>query len=283
MKNLWLFLVRYNSFFWFILFFVFSLFLVVRNNNYQRSTFVSSSNIIVGSMYSKVNSWKEYMNLTQANKDLLKENALLRYQLQQAIESDTLNSSFALDSTAKDSSSHRYEFIVASVVNNSIHQKSNYITINKGSKSGIEKDMGVITSTGVVGSVLNVSANFATIKSLLHPDTKISVSVDTAHSAFGSLVWGNNKESRFAMIHDIPNHVKLYVGQPIFTSGYSTKFPKGIKVGHVVQTDVVTGGSFKGARILLTTKFDNLSHVYIVKDKLAKEKIELESLNQEHG
>jgi len=259
---------------------VFSLALVVNNNNYQRSSFVNSSNVVVGSFYSNVNSWKEYMHLAEANKDLLDENALLRHQLQEMVAKDSINEPLNTDSMDNPS---RYEFVVASVVNNSVHQRSNYITINKGSLDGIEKDMGVITSNGVVGTVLNVSPHFSTIKSLLHPDTKISVSVDSTSSAFGSLVWGDNTESRFAMVRDIPNHVKLYVGQPIYTSGYSTKFPKGIKVGYVVQTDIVSGGSFKDVRILLTTKFEKLTHVYIVKDKLAKEKLELEALNEDNG
>lgn len=279
MKNLWLFLVRYNAFFWFILFFVSALALVVNNNNYQRSSFVNSSNLIVGSFFTKFNSWKEYMHLAESNKDLLDENALLRHQLQELRSRDTLFE--ALNTDSLDNSS-RYEFIVASVVNNSVHQKNNYITINKGSLDGIQKDMGVISSTGVVGTVLNVSPNFSTIKSLLHKTEKISVSIDSTSSAFGSLVWGDNTESRFAMVRDIPNHVKLYVGQPIYTSGFSSKFPKGIKVGYIVQTDIVSGGSFKDVRILLTTKFEKLTHVYIVKDKLAKEKVELETLSEQN-
>lgn len=282
MRNLWLFLVRYNTFFWFILFFVVSISLVVNNNNYQRSSFINSSNLVVGSFYSKVNSWKEYMHLVDANEDLLKENALLRYQLQNRIatETDSITEKLNTDSIAN---TDRYNFIVASVVNNSVHRKNNYITIDKGSLDGIQTGMGVITSNGVVGTVLNVSSHFSTIKSLLHPTEKISVSVDSTAAAFGSLVWGDNTESRFAMVRDIPNHVKLYVGQPIYTSGFSTKFPKGLKVGYIVQTDIVSGGSFKDVRILLTTKFEKLTHVYIVHDKLAEEKMELEALNEENN
>lgn len=280
MKNLWLFLVRYNAFFWFVVFFAFSMFLVVQNNNYQRTSFVNSSNILIGSFYAHVNSWKEYLSLRSTNEQLALENAQLRQQIQNFTTADsTIDNVHFADSIDLS----RYEFLVASVVNNSINQKSNFITIDKGSADGIEKDMGVITSNGVVGTVLNVSAHFSTIKSLLHPDTKISVSLDSAGSAFGSLVWGNNTDSRYAMVRDIPNHVKVYVGEPVFTSGYSTKFPKGIKVGHIVQTDVTSGESFKDMRVLLTTNFVQLNHVYIVKDKMAKEKIELEQLNKDNG
>ncbi|WP_164108440.1 MULTISPECIES: rod shape-determining protein MreC [Sphingobacterium] len=280
MKNLWLFLVRYNAFFWFILFFTFSIFLVVQNNNYQRSSFVNSSNVIIGSFYGNVNSWKEYLSLRATNEQLTNENALLRQKLQNITSSDSTKDSVNIVDSIDNS---RYEFLVASVVNNSVHQKSNYLTINKGSIDGIEKDMGVITSNGVVGTVLNVSPHFSTIKSLLHPDSKISVTLDSTGTAFGSLVWGNNQDPRYAMVRDIPNHVKVYVGQPVFTSGYSTKFPKGIKVGHIVQTDLTSGESFKDIRVLLTTNFINLNHVYIVKDKMAMEKLELEKQNKDNG
>lgn len=279
MKNLWLFLLRYNAAFLFIIFFGCAIFLVVRNNNYQRSAFVNSSNIVVGSFYSRVNSWKEYLNLANTNKDLMDENAVLRKQLQNYLAKDTSDAITLADTIDKS----QYSFIVAAVVNNSINQKSNYITINKGSKDGIKPDMGVITSSGVVGTVLNVSNNFSTIRSLLHPAEKISVSLDSTSSAFGSLTWGNNTDSRYAMVRDIPNHVKMYVGQPVFTSGFSTKFPKGIKVGHIIETGISTGGSFKDVRILLSTNFANLHHVYIVKDDLAQEKLSLEALNPDNG
>lgn len=278
MRNLWLFLVRFNAFFWFVVFFIFSLFLVVNNNNHQRSAFINSSNIIVGSFYKKVNSWKSYLSLTSTNESLAKENAELRQQLENFISLDTLPNIEFADSIEM----MRYSFLVAQVVNNSIHQKSNYITLDKGSLDGIQQGMGVITSNGVVGSILKVSPHFSTVKSLLHPDTKISVSLDSTADAFGSLVWGNNTDSRFAMIRDIPNHVKVYTGQPIFTSGYSTLYPKGIKVGHVVESGITSGESFKDIRILLTTNFSNLTHVYVVKDSMVAEKSELEGTNKDN-
>ncbi len=278
MKNLWLFLVRYNAFFLFILFFVFSIVLVVRNNNYQRASFINSSNTVVGSYFKQINSWKAYLDLAGDNQKLLEENALLRKKLQGFLAIDTTTQVQLVDSIEKD----RYDFTVATVVNNSIHQKNNYITLDKGSADGIHANMGVITSNGVVGIVENVSKNFSTVRSLLHPDIRISVSLDSVSDAFGSLVWGNNIDSRYAMIREIPNHVKAYVGQPIFTSGYSTLFPRGIKVGHVVEPEVVSGDSFKEIRILLSTNFAKLHHVYIVKDKLAQEKVSLEELNKDN-
>jgi len=173
MKNLWLFFIRYNAFFWFLLFFTFSIILVVRNNNYQQSAFINSSNVVVGSFYSKFNSWKEYLSLAENNDLLIKENTFLRQQLQNIEVADSIHN----DTTFSLLKDIRYQFIPAVVVNNSIKQKNNFITLNKGSKDGIKPDMGVISSNGIVGTVLNVSENFCTVKSLLNTATKISVNI----------------------------------------------------------------------------------------------------------
>lgn len=276
MKNLWLFLVRYNAFFWFILFFVTSLLFVVRHNRFQRSAFINSSNVAVGSIYDKLNSWKSYLALDETNKNLALENANLRQQLQSFKLTDTIDSIQVMDSI----DFHRYRFTVAEVVNNSIHQKSNFVTLNKGSFDGIEKGLGVITSTGVVGIVLNVSPHFSTVQSLLHPDTRVSVTLDSTN-VFGSLVWGNNIDPQFATVKDIPNHVKAQTGRKVYTSGFSL-FPKGIEVGRVSETDESSGGSFLNIRIKLRTNFSNLDYVYVVKDLLEDEKKELQNMTEDN-
>ncbi|MGJ1446242.1 rod shape-determining protein MreC [Sphingobacterium spiritivorum] len=277
MRNLWLFLIRYNAFFWFVLFFVFSVILVVKNNTFQRATAFNSSNVVIGSMYAKVNSWKSYLALADANDQLVKENAILHNQLQRYTVKDSSDSVHLVDSIEEG----RYQFIVANVANNSIHQKSNYLTLDKGSKDGVEKDMGVITSNGVVGIVLNVSKDFCTVQSLLHPDTRISVTLGKSE-VFGSLMWGNNRDSRYAMVRDIPNHVKVAKGEQVYTSGFSI-FPKGIQVGRIVETGITSGESFLDLRLLLSTNFSNLQHVYIIKDKMAEEKRLLEETNNDNG
>src|SRR5699024_10607119 len=167
MKNLWLFFVRYNTFFWFILFFGLSLFLVIKNNSFQNSQYLSSSNKVIGGLYKKVNSWKEYLALEKQNKKLSEENAKLRFELYKRTTSILLDSTaLPLDSAQLE----RYSFIPAKVINNSIHQKNNYLTLDKGSKEGIQPGMGVISPDGIVGITLHVSENFSTVQSLLHAE-----------------------------------------------------------------------------------------------------------------
>ena len=277
MKNLWLFLVRYNAIFWFILFFTVSIVLVVRNNNFQRASFINSSNVVVGSFYQRVNSWKGYLALDEANKKLADENVLLRQQIQNILQADTTTDSVYLADSVQQG---RYEFVVAQVANNSVHQKSNYLTLDKGASDGIEKGMGVITSNGVVGIVLQTSAHFSSVQSLLHPDTRISVTLDSSE-VFGSLVWGNNIDPRYGTVRDVPNHVEVKKGEKVYTSGYSL-FPEGIQVGVIEETGLTSGESFLDLKIKLSTNFSNLSHVYIVRDLMLEEKSTLEATSEDH-
>ncbi|WP_093365188.1 rod shape-determining protein MreC [Sphingobacterium wenxiniae] len=278
MKNLWLFLKKYNAMFWFILFFTVSIILVLGNNSYQRAYFVNSSNTVIGSFYKEVNAWKGYLSLNETNEKLAQENVLLRQQIQNLLQADTSADTVHIVDSIEQG---RYSFIVAGVANNSIHLKNNYLTLDKGAQDGIEKGMGVITSNGVVGFVVQTSKHFSTVQSLLHPDTKISVTLDSSE-VFGSLVWGRNIDPRFGMVRDIPNHVQVKKGEKVYTSGYSL-FPAGIQVGEIEETGITSGESFLDLKIRLSTNFSNLHHVYIVKDLMVNEKQALEELTENNG
>lgn len=277
MKNLWILIHKYNAFFLFILFFGLSCYLVVTNNTFQRASAVNSSNFMVGTTYAWVNSWKSYLHLSESNSRLAEENASLREQLQQLTHTDSVERVAVADTVHQ----VRYNYIVARVTNNSIHQKNNYITIDKGRKHGIRKGMGVISAKGIVGIVLNVSEHFATIQSLLHSESRISASLEDSQ-AFGSLVWGDNFDARFAALRDIPNHVKIRDGERVLTSGYSL-FPPGIEIGKVIDSGTSGGNSFLDIKVSLSTPFHNLLQVYVVEDVLAAEKEALEVLTENDG
>src|SRR5690606_16980527 len=120
----------------------------------------------------------------ETNEKLAQENVLLRQQIQNLLQADTSADTVHIVDSIEQG---RYSFIVAGVANNSIHLKNNYLTSDKGAQDGIETGMGVITSNGVVGFVVQTSKHFSTVQSSLHPDTKISVTLDCSE-VFGSLV-----------------------------------------------------------------------------------------------
>lgn len=272
MRNLWIFISRYNAFFFFFIFFTIGIFLTIKNNRYQRSVTLNSTNEIVGSAYGNLNVLKRYLNLGQVNDSLAMENAKLKTQLLALQNIDSSKIVKVNDSLNQ----QQYTLMAAKVIKNSISMRNNYITINKGSADGILKDMAVISpQNGVVGFVQDVSENLATIRSLLNKNTAVSVFIKK-NNAFGSLVWGDgNFDFRKALVKEIPNHFNVKVGDTVITSGEGS-FPKGIEIGKVVKTGISTGDSFMTLEVSLFNDFSTLQYVYVVKDRLAIEQKALE-------
>ncbi len=273
MRNLWIFISKYNAFFLFVIFLTLSCLLLVKNNSYQRASVWNSSNQLIGAAYERVNQFSSYLVLGRANDSLAAENARLRNQLKSSFFDNKIKQKSVTDTISQ----QQYTYIEARVVNNSIHRKNNYITINRGAKQGIKKGMGVISSSGIAGIILNVSENYATIQSLLHSDTRISASV---RNNIGSMVWGDgNYNPQLAILKDIPNHVRLKKGESVVTSGFSL-FPAGIEIGKVSRTDVKSGDSFLNIEVNLSTDFTTLQYVYVVNNLLSKEQLLLEAQNK---
>ncbi|NEU09735.1 rod shape-determining protein MreC [Flavihumibacter sp. R14] len=273
MRNLWIFISKYNAFFFLIIFLLISLILLVNNNSYQRASVWNSSHQLIGEAYERVNAFTSYLSLGRTNDSLAAENARLNNQLKTSFFDDSVEQHSVNDTLTQ----QQYSYIVAKVVNNSVHQKNNYITINRGLKHGIKKGWGVISAKGVVGIVLNVSEHFATIQSVLHSDTRISASVN---GNIGSLVWGeDSSDPRLAILRDIPNHVIVKKGNRVVTSGYSL-FPSGIEIGRVTRTGLKGGDSFLDIEIYLSTDFSKLQYVYVINNLLAQEQKELEAPNK---
>ncbi len=271
MRSLFLLLWRNNFTLLFLLLWTLSFLLVIRNNNFQQVSVFNSTNKVVASVLEGVNYVKEYINLKENNASLARENSNLKSLLP-----GTWYENRALRTMVNDTlKSQQYTYITARVVNNSINRRSNYLTLDKGSLQGIEKDMGVISSAGVVGIVKDVSKHYCTVMSVLHKNTRISTRFKS-NNYFGSLEW-DGADSREATLLEIAKHVKFKVGDTLVTTVYSAIFPEGVMVGVVKDSELKPGDNFYKITVRLSTNFSNLSHVYIVDNLLKQEQKTLES------
>ena len=270
MRNIFTFLWRSHFFILFLLFEVLCVYLIVQNNTYQRASFINSSNALSASIYSSVNDFSDYLSLKKTNEMLANENALLRMQLKAAFYENKYDTIHRKDTTLR----QQYTYIPAKVINNSVGKRNNYLTLNKGSMHGIKPEMAVISSTGVVGIVKDVSEHFCSVLSLLHKDTRISAKLSkTAY--FGSLVWqGGNPQ--YATLMDIPKHVQLKAGDLIVTSGFSSIFPENITVGTIEKFEIKPGDNFYTIKVLLSTNFNKINYVYVVSNLYKEEVKQLE-------
>ncbi|MGB0929138.1 MAG: rod shape-determining protein MreC [Chitinophagales bacterium] len=310
MRSLFLFIFKYHAFLLFLGLEIVSFGLIVRHNHFQRASFINSSQAVVGYLYNEVNEWSEYVDLKQVNDSLMSENARLMAGKEAAkgiLEEARTEDGFAFerDTTVIDTlisvvggpsvtdttlanlvnepkqiiADSTYHFIGAKVINNSTNRANNFLTINKGSKVGIAKEMGVIGQNGVVGVVKDVSENFSTIISLLHRSMRVSAKIKR-NDFVGSLRWEGTRPDR-AVLNDIPKHVHVQKGDTILTSGYSSFFPQDVMLGVVIDEPRSDQGSnFYQIDIVLSTSFNSIQYVYVVDYIRKEEKKELEEKTQ---
>ncbi len=270
MQRLINFFYEYRAFFTFLLLEIFCAWLLVENNQYQSTKFFNSSNRLAAGILGFSQSSREYFSLREINEELGRENAQLRTIIERQSEPVAITSPIAKDTTA------HYDFVSAKVINNSIAQFKNYITINRGEADGIKPGMAAISIFGAVGKVKSVSEHFSVLISVLNIDEQIS-SVLTRTGSFGTAQW-DGTDPRLVNLLYIPRHVEPVVGDTVATSGYNGVFPAGILVGIVKEVKLKDEALFYDIRVELSQDFHRLSFVKIVKSRLKPELDSLETI-----
>ena len=280
MHNLINFIIK-NIHWLFFLFLIFiSTILMVNNNEYQQSKYLSLENEIVGKIYAIANNAGSYIGLKSANEELREHVASLEMKIQ-AIESQLKEALLKTDSTLymPDSVSLPYDFIPARIIRKNISSVENFITLNKGSNHGIKRDMGVLGSSshGVVGIVFSVSPGFSTVIPILNPKFKLSCKIkDSSYS--GPLVW-NHQNIHYATLVELPRHIEINPGDTVVTSGNSAIFPEGIPIGTVESSKKENNDNFNSVKVKLFVNLGDINHVLIVKNNNREEQLNLEKGN----
>ncbi|MDP4239284.1 MAG: rod shape-determining protein MreC [Bacteroidota bacterium] len=280
MKNLINFLIQYSVVFLFLFLEVISFTLIVKNQEYQKSVFLSSSNSMVSGMYEWSNSIVEFFKLRAANDNLSEENTALKNQI-----INLQNKLSTLKPETSDSVHFRvppemeYQFISAKVINSSTNKLQNYITLNKGAIDGIKADMGVISDEGVVGIVKIVSKKFSVVIPILNPKSDISCKFKRNNYS-GGLIW-SGEDYRYGNLTDIARHVELALGDTIITSGFTSSFPEGIPVGYIEDFKIKESDAYYKIKVKLAVNFRTLSHVKVINYLNFQEQKELEKKSEE--
>jgi rod shape-determining protein MreC len=271
MRNLLIFITKYNAFFLFLIFEASSFVIYVKYNSFQKASFNNSTNKVTGALYTQVNEFYDYMALREINDSLANENARLRNQLKASFYVDTLGKRKVNDTIYK----QQYTYVVAKVINNSVNRSNNYITIDRGSRQGIVKGMGVICSSGLVGKVVFVGEHLSIVQSLLHKDSRFSAML-AKNKEIGYIEWSDDLDPHKGYLKDVSNNAQPKLGEQVVTSEFSL-FPAGIPIGKVSNLHTKAGGFALNMEVRLAVDFSKLQYVDVVINKLAQEQAGLEA------
>ena len=232
MRNIILLIQKYRNFLFFLfLEFISLFFLFSSRNSYHHYNYLSSSNSITSSLYNFQYNMFSYFYLREVNNDLLKENSNLKNQV--------LNRDLVVGRKFIKYDDIIYQknffFKEVKVINSQFKYYENFLIINAGKKSGVKEKMGMIGTKGVLGIVKNVTDNYATIRPLINPNFGLKVLHENTNS-WGDLIWipeNNNFQNIF--VKNIPSESKVKLGDYFITSGAEGLFPRGLKVGKVIE------------------------------------------------
>ncbi|RNB84327.1 rod shape-determining protein MreC [Brevibacillus nitrificans] len=167
-----------------------------------------------------------------------------------------------------------YQLRFAEVVARNPDTWNNVITIDKGLKQGIRKDMAVITSKGLIGRVQSV-ANFSSSVELLTSyerrdhisaviqTTQVVNGQTTVHPVSG-VVEEYDPQERLLIMRKIPWGQKIEAKQQVITSGLGGVVPRNLPIGYIVRVEPDDYGLTQTAYIQPSADFSQLNEVMIV-------------------
>lgn len=168
--------------------------------------------------------------------------------------------------------------IQATVIGRNPDKWQENIQINKGSQHGVEKNMAVITSKGLIGKVKSVSKIGATVQLLSTTDPKNRISAEIyskgKKSIYG-IVKGYNAETGMLLMELKKDTFgeKIPKNTQVVTSGLGGVFPKGLGIGTIEKVKIDSNGLTQTAYIKPLADFYDISHVMVVDPNLDKQKV----------
>lgn len=159
-----------------------------------------------------------------------------------------------------------YEVTTASVIGRDGLEKFCSFTIDAGKKQGVEENDVVVSSTGVVGVVVETGPNYSRVSTILNPAVNVACFVSSTRDT--GIVGG---DSAYAMqgktvIRYLPKNTQAKEGDIISTTGMGEVFPKDLIIGTIEKVEDDSSGNYCYAVVQPVCDIPEVKTVFIIKD-----------------
>ena len=204
--------------------------------------------------------WKTYFMTVLA----VKENSELKAQLSQAMEiknryEEMEQENSRLKKFVNFTSSVPDVYVAAQVIARDPSPWVKTIMIDKGDSDGVVKGSPVLVSEGIVGQIIKVANDYSTV--LFITDRNSAVDALVQNTRVRGMVKGNNQENCtfvYALRKD-----EIRPGEMIVSSGLDQVFPKGLKIGRILDVKNTHSQLFQDITIETSVDFDKLEDVLV--------------------
>jgi rod shape-determining protein MreC len=263
-RNVILFIRKYSNFLFFLLLQIIALSFLFRYNKYHEAAFMNVAGEFTGSINQRFSKVEYYFRLKKINEQLAAENLRMNQLLKENYEKPDGSERAVIDTIQTDSirEIRKYIWLGAQVVGSSTNTQLNFITIHRGLLQDVRPNMGVVSPQGIVGTVVNVSENYASVMTLLHRQYKVVVKLKNGGDR-GTVEW-DGVSPAYVTLKDIPKSAKLKTGDSVVTSPTSSLFPGNLMVGTIAEIVDDKSSNFYTLKVKPATNFFNIEFVYVI-------------------
>lgn len=205
-------------------------------------------------------------SLAAENKELKEQVSTLTEEnnqlLQDRDELERLRDLYELDSSYED-----YDTVGARVIAKDSGNWFNVFTIDKGSNDGIQKNHNVMADGGLVGIVIDVGPDWATVRSIIDDYSNVSAMVTSTNDnciIAGDLRLIDEGKINLVKLNDPEDQVT--VGDKVVTSNVSERFLPGILIGYICEIGMDSNNLTKSGAITPVVDFRHLQEVLVIKE-----------------
>ncbi|HKP11828.1 MAG TPA: rod shape-determining protein MreC [Blastocatellia bacterium] len=193
----------------------------------------------------------ENIELRDKNDQLLGE---LNEWRERGAELERLRTQLALPAHAQ------YRSLAANVIARDTTNWFRRLTIDRGTLDGVKLNMPVMTAGGIVGRVISVGPNFATVQVITDKQAGVGAMLQNSR-AMGEV---RGLDGAHCELKNVSSAVTVAEGESVVTTGLDRIYPKGLLVGTVERIDQDPNAPFNKIVIKLTAPVDRLEHVLIL-------------------
>jgi len=234
----------------------FSLMSGAQRGVYSISSFISGTATAIG----------ELSELKQKYQDLSKR--LEDYELIQRSNADIRVENEHLKELLGFSESVTAKNIPAEIIGRDPNNLYSGITINRGARHGIKKNMPVISfqgsNTGLVGKVIQVGRNTSLVMPIY--DYQCFISARLESSRYDGLVNGQGDSDSPLVMKYVKKRARdeIHIGDKVVTSGENNNFPKNVPIGFVSKITSIDFETSLELAIDPVIDFSKLENVFVL-------------------
>ena len=204
------------------------------------------------------NTMRSFKNYREENLRLKRELANLRVVVDRLLKYEKENERLKKILNFKEEKG--VSLLLGEIVGRGVPRYSGSAVVNVGARDGVRKNLPAIVPEGVIGKVVHVNARSSVVQLITAPGFRASA-MDRRSRVVGIL---QPKRTGQLIMSEVPLTEDVQPGDEIVTSGLGGVFPKGLRIGYVVDVSANPDRIFKNIEIMPFADAAGIEELFIL-------------------